>query len=246
MIVPVGQTGQMDYTTRLDRARQNGERIITLCTANMEAPVPSCPDWDGAGLLSHLTRVWHMLAIIVEERREGFPGRDDFPPRPAEGEEAAGAQTALARVIAAMAAVEPGTAMWSWGTTQSIDYFHRRLHLENLVHRIDAEQMAGISSEIDTDEAADAVAERFEEFVHARPERPSGSFHIHRTDGDGEWTAKVEGDRIVIAEEHAKGDAAAKGTGPELMLAMWGRAPIDSLQVFGEASLVEEWFALCR
>ena len=58
------------------------------------------------------------------------------------------------------------------GTTQSIDYFHRRLHLENLVHRVDAEQMAGISSEIDTDEAADAVAERFEEFVHARPERP--------------------------------------------------------------------------
>ena len=192
MIVPVGKTGQMDHTTRLDRARQDGERIITLCTANMEAPVPSCPDWDGAGLLSHLTRVWHMLAIIVEERREGFPGRDDFPPRPAEGEEAAGAQTALARVIAAMAAVEPGTAMWSWGTTQSIDYFHRRLHLENLVHRVDAEQMAGISSEIDTDEAADAVAERFEEFVHARPERPSGSFHIHRTDGDGEWTAKVE------------------------------------------------------
>ena len=135
-----------------------------------------------------------------------------------------------------MAAVEPGTAMWSWGTTQSIDYFHRRLHLENLVHRVDAEQMAGLSSEIDTDEAADAVAERFEEFVHVRPERPSGSFHIHRTDGDGEWTAKVEDDRIVIAEEHAKGDAAAKGTGPELMLAMWGRAPVDSLQVFGEAS----------
>jgi len=27
---------------------------------------------------------------------------------------------------------------------------------------------------------------------------------------------------------------------------MWGRAPVGSLQVFGEASLVEEWFALCR
>ena len=26
MIVPVGQTGQMDHTTRLDRARQDGER----------------------------------------------------------------------------------------------------------------------------------------------------------------------------------------------------------------------------
>ena len=137
MIVAVGQTGQMDQTYRLERARQDGERIVELCATHMGAAVPSCPDWDGAGLLSHVTRVWHMLAIICEDGREGFPGRDDFPPRPAEGDEVAGATAALDRVIAAMRALEPGAAMWSWGTTQSSDYFFRRLHLENLVHRVD-------------------------------------------------------------------------------------------------------------
>ncbi|MEO0491946.1 MAG: maleylpyruvate isomerase family mycothiol-dependent enzyme [Actinomycetota bacterium] len=236
----------MDHTTRLDRAREDGERTIELCAANMAAPVPSCPDWDGAGLLSHLTRVWNMLAIIVEERRDGFPGKEDFPPRPDAGAAADGARAALDRVITAMAAVEPGTEMWSWGTTQSIDYFHRRLHLENLVHRVDAEQMAGEPSNIDSDEATDAIAERLEEFTHRRPERPEGSFHVHRTDGEGEWTLQVVDDRIVITEEHAKGDAAARGTGPALMLAAWGRAPVDTLEIFGEASLVEEWFTLFR
>lgn len=246
MIVPVGQTGQMDQTYRLERACQDGERIVELCAANMDAPVPSCPDWDGAGLLSHVTRVWHMLAIICEEGRDNFPGRDDFPPRPAEGDEVAGATEALDRVIAAMSALEPGAPMWSWGTTQSSDYFFRRLHLENLVHRVDAEQMAGLESEVDSDEGMDGVSERFEEFVHRKPERPSGSFHLHRTDGPGEWTAKVEDDELIVTQEHAKGDAAAKGSGAELLLAMWGRTSVDTLETFGEASLVEEWFALCR
>ena len=246
MIAVVGQTGQMDATYRLDRAREDGERLIELCSSHPDAAVPGCPDWDGTRLLSHITSVWHMLAIFAESRPDGFPGRDDFPPRPEAGAEVAGAQAALARVDTAMRALAPGTPMWSWGTTQSSDYFHRRYHLENLVHRIDAEQTAGLSSEIDGDEAADAVDERFREFVHRREERPAGSLHLHRTDGEGEWTAQLVDDQIVVSAEHAKGDAAARGTGADLMLAMWGRGPLDSLEIFGDADLVDEWFQLCR
>ena len=246
MIVPVGQTGQMDVTHRLDRAREDGERIIDLCLAGPDEAVPACPGWDAAKLLSHITNVWHMLAIFGESKPDGFPGRDQFPPAPATGEEGTAARTALDRVDAAMRALEPGVAMWSWGTTQTSDYFHRRYHLENLVHRVDAEQAAGVASAIDGDEAADAVDERFVEFVHRREERPNGSLHLHRTDGPGEWTVSVVDDRIVVTREHAKGDAAARGTGADLMLAMWGRGPVDALEVFGEPSLVGVWFELCR
>ena len=246
MILAVRQTGQMDVTHRLERAQADGERIIDLCVAHGAADVPACPGWSGARLLGHVTSVWNMLAIFAESRPEGFPDRDQFPAPPAEGEEEAAARTALDRVITAMAALAPGTEMWSWGTTQSSDYFHRRLHLENLVHRVDAEQMAGLPSEIDGDEAADAVDERFMEFVHRREERPGGSLHLHRTDGPGEWTVTIVDEQIRVATEHAKGDAAAKGSGADLMLAMWGRGPVDALEVFGEPALVDEWFELCR
>lgn len=246
MILPVGQTGQMQASHRLDRARIDGERIIELCSSDPTAEVPACPGWDAAKLLSHITNVWHMLAILAETRQEGFPGRDQFPPRPEPGEETAGAAAALDRVDAAMRALDPGTPMWSWATTQLSDYYHRRYHLETLVHRVDAEQALGLPSEIDGDEAADAVDERFVEFVHRREERPGGSLHLHRTDGPGEWTVAVVDDRIVVTQEHAKGDAAARGSGADLMLAMWGRGSLDSLEVFGEPALVEEWFALCR
>ena len=245
MFAVVGQTGRMDATHRLDRALADGERIIELCNANPDAPVPACPDWDGRGLASHLARVWHMLSLIAEHRLDSFPGRDQFPEK-VEGGEIHAARLALARVDTHMRALPPGTPMWSWATTQSSDFFHRRLHLENLVHRVDAEQMAGVASEIDGDEGADAVDERFVEFAPRSSARPGGSLHVHRTDGPGEWTLRVEGDTIVTTLEHAKGDAAARGTGADLMLAVWGRGSLDALETFGDTAVIHEWFDLTR
>lgn len=245
MISVVRQTGQMDATFRLDRALADGQRIIDLATANPDARVPNCPDWDGRALASHMARVWHMLSLIVEHGLDTFPGRDMFPEKVAGGEFEA-ASVALERIDAHMRALEPGAPQWSWATTQTTDYYVRRVHLENLVHRIDAEQMAGIESDIDGDEASDAVDERFIEFAPLREGRPAGSLHVHRTDGDGEWTVKVEDDTIVATREHAKGDAAARGTGADLMLAIWGRGTLEPLETFGDPELIAEWFELTR
>jgi hypothetical protein len=106
--------------------------------------------------------------------------------------------------------------------------------------------MAGLESEIDGDEAADAVDERFVEFAPLREGRPAGSLHLHRSDGAGEWTIKVDGDAIVTTREHAKGDAAARGTGADLMLAVWGRGTLEPLETFGDLNLITEWFELTR
>ena len=235
----------MDASFRLDRAYEDGQRIIELAAANPDARVPNCPDWDGRALASHMARVWHMLSLIVEHGLDGFPGRELFPETVAGGEFDA-ARIALERVDTHMRALVPGAPQWSWATTQTTDYYIRRVHLENLVHRIDAEQMAGLESEIDGDEAADAVDERFVEFAPLREGRPAGSLHLHRSDGAGEWTIKVDGDAIVTTREHAKGDAAARGTGADLMLAVWGRGTLEPLETFGDLNLITEWFELTR
>jgi len=235
----------MDSSHRLDRARHDGEVIVDLAATHLDAPVPNCPDWDGRGLLSHLARVWHMLSVFAEKRPDGFPGRDEFPERVPGGEVEA-ARVALDRVDRHMRALPPGTPMWGWASSQSSDYFHRRYHLENLVHRVDAEAMAGVTSVIDGDEGADAVDERFGEFAVLSEARPAGSLHVHRTDGAGEWTLRVTDDGVVVTREHAKGDAAARGSGAQLMLAVGGRLPSDELETFGDADLVREWFELAR
>jgi uncharacterized protein (TIGR03083 family) len=246
ILAVVGQTEQMDTSYRHERVRVDGERLIDVAASNLSAAVPSCPEWTNTELLTHMVRVWHMLALFAEHQPQGFPDRELFPAKPEPGEEVAAARVALQHALEAFAALPTGVEMWSWAQTQSSDYFHRRIHLETLVHRIDAEQAAGLASEIDPEEAADAVDERFVEFLPLREGRPAGSLHVHRTDGAGEWTMQVRDDSIVVACDHAKGDAAARGSATELMLAVWGRAGLEQLETFGDSALIEEWFALTR
>jgi len=236
----------MDTSQRLVRVQADGERLVSLAAAEPDAPVPSCPDWSNRDLLTHMVRVWHMLALFAEHRPSGFPDRELFPPMPEDGQEADAARVALAHAQSAFSALPDAAPMWSWGQTQSSDFFHRRIHLETLVHRIDAEQAVGEPSLIDAEEAADAVDERFVEFLPLRDGRPSGSLHVHRTDGPGEWTMAVVDDSIEVSVDHRKGDAAVRGGAADLMLAVWGRSDLDRLEVFGRPSDVEEWFALTR
>ena len=68
---------------------------------------------------------------------------------------------------------------------------------------------------------------------------PAGSLHLHQTDGDGEWllTTDTKGN-LIAKNEHAKGDAAARGSASDLILFMWGRGR-GELEWFGEETFLE-------
>ncbi len=67
--------------------------------------------------------------------------------------------------------------------------------------------------------------------------------HLHCTDGDGdgEWLVRLGADGVTVVNEHAKADVAARGGASDILLMMWGRIPVDQLEVFGDASLLERW-----
>ena len=70
---------------------------------------------------------------------------------------------------------------------------------------------------------------------------PTGSLHLHRTDGEGEWLAKNEGGALVVTREHAKGDAAVRGSGSDLLLWIWGRG--GEVEIFGDEAVAAAWAA---
>ena len=73
---------------------------------------------------------------------------------------------------------------------------------------------------------------------------PTGNgetIHLHCTDGDGEWLIRLGAHGVSVVNEHAKGDVAARGTASDLLLMMWGRIPVDQVEVFGDASLLARW-----
>jgi maleylpyruvate isomerase len=61
-----------------------------------------------------------------------------------------------------------------------------------------------------------------------------GSWHLHRTDGDGEWTLYATDAGVRLEQGHAKGDCAVRGPGWALLAFVLGRPTADALEVFGD------------
>lgn len=70
----------------------------------------------------------------------------------------------------------------------------------------------------------------------------AASWHLHRTDGEGEWLIARSPGGTTITVEHAKGDCAVRGPGHGLLAWLMGRRGIESagLEVFGDAMLAAE------
>ena len=84
---------------------------------------------------------------------------------------------------------------------------------------------------------------------HARsPHRgKSASFHLHRTDGEGEWTMRAEAGEARTQEGHDHADVAFRGPGEGLYWVLMGRArPSEcGVEVHGDPALAaafKEWF----
>ena len=74
-------------------------------------------------------------------------------------------------------------------------------------------------------------------------EYPTSTLHLHQTDGEGEWMLSSLNDQLVVGNEHAKGDAAARGTASDLALLVWGRRR-PTVEVFGDEAVLNAWLAL--
>jgi hypothetical protein len=64
-----------------------------------------------------------------------------------------------------------------------------------------------------------------------------GTVHVHCTDTEGEWFIHPDG---RVEPIHAKGDVALRGTASDLLLAMFTRVGIDTLDVIGDESLARK------
>ncbi len=237
-------TGLMDTERRLAHLHADGNRLIEIASGAPSAPVPSCPGWDNTKLMVHCGRVWHSVALHVERLVTEMVPRSEVPV-PDKGGEVEYAREAFAHVEGALRSADPAASVWAWAGDGTVGFYVRRMHQETLVHRIDAEQAAGVESDVDVADAADGVDELVRVLLPVRAsEPPSGTLHLHQTDGPGEWMLATVDGRVSATLGHDKGDAAVRAGAADLLLAMWQRRPLDGLEIFGDRSIAEEWMAL--
>jgi uncharacterized protein (TIGR03083 family) len=231
------------------------ESMASVCRgADPTTPVPTCPGWDLAELVTHAGTVHRWAATMVERSSPERLRREDMnwavPDDPTAladwlGE---GAEFVAGRFRSA----DPSTPMWAWGWPKTAGFWPRRMVHETGVHRVDAELAVGRTPTLDPEIAADGVSELLDNLPHAAYFAP----RVAELKGDGEVLAFVatdvdDGWRITLApdgyrwvrEGRAGEDAAAtlETTAGDLLLTLYGRRSIGDGEVTGDRSLVERW-----
>ena len=243
----------LDLTQQLEAITIEGNRFWDAieAAADLQARVPSCPDWDIDDLARHLLGVHAGWTDLVEH-----PSDD---PTQAFGTSVPGADLAsdkaalvplgretLHRMVDVFGVGRPAATDMDLGRATGRRVHHAppsargggasvgRADRERRIRRSDRTRGRG----------------RFDRRVpHARPARVArkvplrclGSVHLHCTDVDGEWFVHPDG---RVEPIHAKGDVALRGGASDLLLAVYGRVPLDQLDVIGDRAVAQAFLSV--
>jgi len=251
----------MDRLTVINAESDRFAAVLAECAP--EARVPSCPDWNARDLLWHLTQVHQFWAGVLSsgarteeevralERQQRPDSLDELLAR---REEATGA---LVGQLAARADDEPA---WSWfEADQSVGFTRRMQTYEATIHRVDAEQAAGIEvTPIAPDVAAGAVDHCVDVMWWGwAPEgaryQPLSVVELVATDTGQRWSVQLghcvgesDGERYDLprATRAESGTPVATVSAAVADLALWAWTRGDAVHLEGDDAGVQELTAL--
>lgn len=216
--------------------------------ADPNVAIEACPAWTPVDLVWHVGEAHHFWATVVGDKLQS-PDGYVRPARPDtdEGVDAFAADSAEL-LLNALSSTDPATPVWTWSDQKDAGFVIRRMAQETAVHRVDAEHAAGHDHRIDAETASDGIDE-FLEFFATMWRRDdalplNGSVHLHCTDAAGEWLVTTDSDdNYVVTREHAKGDAAMRGSAHDLLMVLWRRSPIDNIDCVGDVAVAQRFVA---
>ena len=222
--------------------QRDGEALGDAAGSDLTAEVPAAPGWDTRELLRHVGFVHTRTSVVLQTGTTERPSRKNgLLPEVPDGGILDWYRSALSTVVADLRALDdPDRTVWTFfEPDQRAGFWPRRMAQETLVHRVDAEQAVGRPvGPIDPDLAVDGVDEVFEVFVPAFAAGASPgdgrTVHLHATDAEGEWLIRFDPGGLAVEAGHAKADTAVRGPAADLLLWLWGRRPLDGLDVFGD------------
>lgn len=228
-------------------------RIVYAYERDRFATVPWSDRWSVGTVARHVAGTHHVVAEIIRRRPDadfGLFNQLQTPPKDSP-EFVDWFRSGTASLLEQLTSVPADAECWSWFEPgRRVGWWARRMALEAVVHRWDAEVAQGQESPIASDVAADGVDEFLDVFVaasrsaHDAPAGPTMSFACSDR-GDQWWLdLSVRGSRTVRREGGAA-SVQIRGSAERLLLMVWGRVPVPAgVEVFGEVELVDRWSEL--
>jgi uncharacterized protein (TIGR03083 family) len=228
-----------------------------VASADLEAPVPSCPGWTVTDLTSHVAEVYLHKATVMREDK--WP--DPWPPAEHAGvRPLALLDDGYQELTAEFAARSPDEPSLTWyAPEQTVAFWIRRMAQETVVHRMDAQLAAGVPVTAAPDDlAADGVDEVLKRFLaYGSVEWPDeyaglkgghlatadGTDTVVVTAGQTSWTVRPTPASVTVTDGRGDGARAEVTASPDAMLRwLWGRAGDDVVTATGD----QEWAAYLR
>lgn len=247
----------MQPARHLEILRSQGELVAALPADHLDAAVPSLPDWTVERVVRHLGKVhrWVLGAVQVPEGA-GMDAVGPLAPMPKGPDCLPAYRDVHEELVAHLEGRDPSDPAPTFAGPGTVGWWMRRQAHEVAVHRIDAHDAVHAAGgpepvALEPDAAADGIDEWATFFLAVRfgqrfgdlPEGLAGrSIHIHGTDDpappDGaEWLIAFTDRGVEVESTHAKGDVALRGPAQDLLLALWRRRPLESLDVVGDEAV---------
>lgn len=218
----------MDHLAQL---RREGDAFLAaIGAAPLDAPVPSCPGWTVRDLAGHVGVIMHRHSSHLLRGETSRPPGE--PPTPPTKDVVGWAREGIAAMISVLGEAGTDLAAWTFHRAdRTTGFWHRRMPLELLIHRWDAQRVMGEPTSFDAALAAEGIHEVLEVFVLPRRsgEEPSGTVVLRA----GAHPA-IE---VPCGADPSAARAVLAGSTEEVLLALWGRIPLDDVLVEGDAAL---------
>ena len=217
-----------------------------------DAPVPTRPDWTVTDLIGHLGGFYDWIGTHVTRGVTPAPEVTRQPTGvPAGVDPRAWWDERYAAALATLEGVEEDLPAWNPmpAPKKAAFWLRRAAHLTTL-HRWDAQMTIGLSEPIEAKLAVDGLAELLDTLLPAGrgtgPRDRFGMIHLVASDLQHEWFVRLRGeglalldtDTILDSDDH-RARVLASGSASDLLLALHGRIPFDTLEITGERSLLD-------
>jgi uncharacterized protein (TIGR03083 family) len=239
-----------DALLRLVDERGAAFRAAVAAAPDLDATVPTCPEWSVYDLAEHIGVRRPFWAAVVAA------GPADAPPEPPVLAAAPKDREALVawlaqstrQLVDALREAGPDRGCWTWwGDSQSprtTGAVARHQLQEIAVHTYDAQLAAGVPASLPDAVAADGIDEFLHTCVATTSPWPHEPARVDFLAEDGRsWRLDLSASGARVVRRPAADvtpDASARATAAQLVLMLHGRVPLDSLRLEGRARIFEQ------